>query len=202
MVTIYFPYKINAMLGLIPSVVFALSCMAFLAKNIDGTMKKQSRKKKVTDPPRLGPPVLNLGPSPLGPQIKNKKERGKLPPPNNLPGVHSQTEEECRKIMEEAFRAKFPPLQEFVVNPTTGRWLTLDGYNSDLRIGFEYQGKQHYDFPNYFHKTEKEFRASRFRDRFKKAACQKAGIKLIIISYKQNNRLREFINLEAAKIRH
>ncbi len=35
-----------------------------------------------------------------------------------------------------------------------GEQLHLDGYNSDLKIAFEHQGLQHYDFHRYFHRGD------------------------------------------------
>ena len=70
-----------------------------------------------------------------------------------------------------------------MVNPETGKNLELDGYNSDLKLAFEYNGIQHYVYPNRFHKTVKEFEDQVRRDVFKKDACSLSGIYLIVIPY-------------------
>ena len=51
--------------------------------------------------------------------------------------------------------------------------LELDGYNHKLRLAFEYNGYQHYDYPNVFHKTREEFYKQRERDRLKAELCKK-----------------------------
>ena len=58
----------------------------------------------------------------------------------------------------------------------------------------EYQGSQHYIFPNTFHKNKEDFETQRRRDEQKKEYCKKHGIKLIQITYLQNNIIEELLN--------
>lgn len=69
----------------------------------------------------------------------------------------------------------------------------LDGYNAELKIAFEYQGKHHYEQIQYFHKNDKEFQECKKRDEYKKIMCNKNGIKLIEIGFDemQDEILRE-----------
>lgn len=98
--------------------------------------------------------------------------------------AESKGEALCRKILETAFRVPFPTMRpDFLVNPETGRNLELDGYNEDLHLAFEFNGIQHYKFPNRFHKSEEEFKNQVRRDLFKREACEAAGISLIVIPY-------------------
>ncbi|PLY01945.1 MAG: hypothetical protein C0623_04730 [Desulfuromonas sp.] len=58
-------------------------------------------------------------------------------------------------------------------------WLELDIYFEDLALAFEYQGHQHYEFPNAFDKEVKEFEERQRRDRAKKEWCEKQGVLLV-----------------------
>lgn len=61
--------------------------------------------------------------------------------------------------------------------------LRLDLYIPDLNIAFEYDGPQHYVFPNHIHKTRAEFEQQQTRDRLKDKLCQRMGITLVRIRY-------------------
>lgn len=76
--------------------------------------------------------------------------------------------------------------------------LELDCYIPSLRIGFEYDGEQHYNFPNAFHKTKKDFIQQQKRDKRKNKLCKELKIKLIRIRYDEeitedllNNKLKQ-----------
>lgn len=104
-------------------------------------------------------------------------------------------EEICRNIFEKIYNKPFPTKRpSFLKNPDTGRNLELDGYNEELKIAFEYNGQQHYDFPNTFHKTLDEFQRQVERDKFKKEKCNQNNIKLITIPYTvDKNDMESFI---------
>ena len=101
-----------------------------------------------------------------------------------------KNEEECRNIMEDHFSVKF--------TKTKPKWLNsleLDGYNDELKIAFEYNGQQHYDYyPNYFHKKNgiKDFISQICRDKLKRYLCEENGVRLISIPYHIQNR-KQFI---------
>lgn len=96
----------------------------------------------------------------------------------------SKFEEKCRKIIEEKLGVKFVSSRpSFLKNPETGRCLELDLYNENLKLAFEVQGIQHYQFPNIYHKTEKDFIEQIRRDRYKKEVCKILNITLITIPY-------------------
>nr|QBK90725.1 MAG: restriction endonuclease [Pithovirus LCPAC201] len=98
--------------------------------------------------------------------------------------AESRGERVCREFLEKYYQRKFPRIRpDFLVNPVSGRNLELDGYNSELNIGFEYNGYQHYTYPNRFHKNEEDFSQQIRRDGYKKEACHLAGVYLIIIPY-------------------
>ncbi len=92
----------------------------------------------------------------------------------------SRSEELCREIFEKHYNAKFPTKK-----PKFLEGLELDGYNKELNIAFEYNGKQHYEYIPHFHKNGKEdFIKQQERDRKKYRICAEKNIKLILIPYK------------------
>lgn len=98
-------------------------------------------------------------------------------------------EERVRVIFETHFKEKFKKVRpSWLVNPKTNKKLEIDGYNSDLKIGFEYQGRQHHSDSNQFNACSKE---QSERDTIKLKICTEKGIKLYIInqpsSYTESN---------------
>ena len=110
--------------------------------------------------------------------------------------AESRGERICREFLEKYYKTKFPRIRpDFLVNPVSGRNLELDGYNPELNMGFEYNGYQHYTYPNRFHRTEEEFSQQIRRDGYKQEACQLAGVYLIIIPYTvPHKHIPQFIN--------
>lgn len=68
-------------------------------------------------------------------------------------------------------------------NPSTGRCLELDGYNEDLQIAVEYNGEQHYKWPNFTGISEEDFNKQRERDQLKVDICNSKQICLLRIPY-------------------
>ena len=89
-----------------------------------------------------------------------------------------RTEADVRSILETIFRpATFPSRY-----PSFLRGLQLDGYCPNFKLGFEYQGEQHYDPENYFHFGDlSSFHAQQERDRRKAMLCSKNGVRLLIV---------------------
>lgn len=94
----------------------------------------------------------------------------------------SKAEKECQSIAEEIFGLTFEKVR-MISNPETGRMLELDMYNKSSKVAIEYNGKQHYVFPNIFHKTEKEFISQIRRDDYKRKWCKYNEIFLITVPY-------------------
>lgn len=111
------------------------------------------------------------------------------------------TEKRCRAIIEELTGKKFTK-KRIYHNPENKRsFIELDGYNAELNMAFEYNGYQHYVFPNTFHKrSRKKFDAQQERDRRKEAYCEDNGIKLIIIPYTELETLEEFITTKVDQL--
>jgi hypothetical protein len=83
----------------------------------------------------------------------------------------------CREYLEQYYGKSFEASRpDFLKYPLTGHNLELDGYNAELAIAFEYNGSQHYQYPNVFHKSEEEFEQQIQKDDFKRKACDEQGI--------------------------
>ena len=95
-----------------------------------------------------------------------------------------KTEEKVRSIMEKMFGEPFESYRpDFLKSPKTGRNLELDGYNHRLKLAFERQGEQHYEYieGKSLFKSEEEWKNQIKRDRYKRKVCKLVGITLIII---------------------
>lgn len=89
-------------------------------------------------------------------------------------------EKMCRYVLESLTGKKF------IKNKKILGWrFELDGYNEELNLGFEFQGRQHFEFVRRFHRTELGFEKQKYRDIFKKKRIKDIGIKLIEIHYSQ-----------------
>jgi len=96
----------------------------------------------------------------------------------------SLKEEACRTLLEKKLGIPFPKVRpDFLKNPVTGHALELDGYNAQLRLGFEFNGRQHYQFTPAFHSNKHEFQNGKYRDFLKQDLCKKAGVYLITIPH-------------------
>lgn len=84
------------------------------------------------------------------------------------------------RIFNKPFEKSRP---NWLINPETGRKLEIDCYNEELKLGAEFNGIQHYKWPNFTNQTFEQFKAQIRRDKYKKKICRKKGIKLIVVPY-------------------
>lgn len=61
--------------------------------------------------------------------------------------------------------------------------LQLDRYYPELKIAFEFNGRQHYEYNPYMHKNREAFEYLQRCDRKKRRECRRQGIHLITIKY-------------------
>lgn len=93
------------------------------------------------------------------------------------------TETVCRKYMEYLLDLPFlKAMPDWLINEE-GNKIQLDGYNEQLKIAFEADGKQHTHFIEYFHKTIENFEKRQKMDLIKDKLCKERGIILIRIPY-------------------
>ncbi len=90
-------------------------------------------------------------------------------------------ERTVRLFFNTIFNAKFPKSKPRWLKNKEGAYLELDGYNEDLKIAFEHQGKQHYEYNDRFHSSQKDFEKIKEHDRIKLGECNNRNITLIII---------------------
>ena len=97
----------------------------------------------------------------------------------------SKGEAECRRVLQKMFGKPFISVRpDFLRNPVTGNHnLEIDCFNSELKLGVEYNGIQHYKFVPYFHKNKEAFRNQQYRDLIKNDMCRKNGIRLIEVPH-------------------
>ena len=101
------------------------------------------------------------------------------------------SESKCRYIFENSVGQKFPSTRKAL-----GNGLELDGYNEGLKLAFEYQGKQHYEFIPHINRSFEKFVALKKRDQKKAKECEARGIGLVIVPYWESSsdkNLVEFI---------
>ena len=83
-------------------------------------------------------------------------------------------------MIEKITGKAFPKKKSIFAN---NRW-ELDGHNDELKIGFEQQGIQHYQYHPHFHRNGiVDFENQQERDKSKRKQCIELGIRLIEVSY-------------------
>ena len=92
----------------------------------------------------------------------------------------SKSEEICRTTFEQLFNFEFPKKRPKWLRNSRNRQMEIDGYCEELRIGFEYQGIQH--FSKQFFGTSLDQRI--LDDELKAKLCSEHGIYLFIIDYR------------------
>lgn len=90
---------------------------------------------------------------------------------------------ENEKQMIKIIRSLYPEHEVKTHDRTTLDGLEIDCYIPELKLGFEYNGKQHYEHIEFFHKTTKEFEAQKNRDVEKLKRADNKGIRIITIRY-------------------
>jgi len=92
-------------------------------------------------------------------------------------------ENKCREILERIFSKPFPKCKPHWLLGLHGRPLELDGYNAELRICFEFQGKQHYEVSRKWKVNKYKLRQIKIRDALKVKICKRFNVTLIVIPY-------------------
>lgn len=129
--------------------------------------------------------------------INNAPPLGQIQP--KPPKKCSNGERICREVLEEMYGKPFDCVRpDFLKNPETGRNLELDCYNDELKIALEYNGIQHYKWPNFTGQTKEQFISQLRRDKYKADICEKHGIYLIRVPYNvSHNGIKDYIKYYA-----
>ncbi len=106
-----------------------------------------------------------------------------------------------KQIVNRLFNDKFEKIRpDWLKSSITNYPLELDLYNDNLKLAFEYQGKQHYEFVKRFHGDESNFIKQQRRDIEKKELCMKNNVTLIDVPYTLKfSDIQEYIIVECAK---
>jgi hypothetical protein len=105
-------------------------------------------------------------------------------PPKRKGRFISRGERLCCQTMENIYGVPFSTVRpDWLSNPETGRNLELDCYNSELQIAVEYNGEQHYKWPNFTNQTYQQFIDQVRRDSLKMNLCDRNGVYLIVVPY-------------------
>jgi hypothetical protein len=106
-------------------------------------------------------------------------------PPINRGSYSSKGERHCVEFLNSLFAGytfkKTRP--SWLKNPKTGYSLELDAYCPELSLALEYNGYQHFVYPNIYNGSLDSFLEQRKRDEIKENILKEKGIYLIKISY-------------------
>lgn len=113
----------------------------------------------------------------------------------SMSGKKSKGEDICKSTMEQLYGKPFYTIRpDFLRNPETGKNLELDCYNHELKMAVEFNGIQHYVWPNFTGQTKEEFINQVRRDEFKVRSCDANGIYLITVPYNvPHNLIRDYL---------
>lgn len=106
-------------------------------------------------------------------------------PTNNNKETSSKGEQTCKEFLESYFQKPFTKIRPaFLTNPVTKQPLEIDLFNEELRLGVEYNGRQHYEYNTYMHQNSRDrFQNQQYRDILKSQMCEQNGITLITVPY-------------------
>lgn len=114
---------------------------------------------------------------------KTRRARGK-----RIKGKDSKGERECKAVIERLTGREFVKVRpSFLFNYITEQNLELDLYNEELKLAVEFNGEQHYKYTPYFHRNKEAYYCGRYRDDMKRRLCDKEGVILISVSYKEKD---------------
>ena len=87
-------------------------------------------------------------------------------------------QQRCKEAIEKIYHLPF-----HLVRLNLDHSFDIGAYNEELKIGVEYYGKQHYQYTPTFHRSIEDFHKQSQRDKLKFDACERNGIRLIIVPY-------------------
>jgi hypothetical protein len=111
------------------------------------------------------------------------------------PRQDSKGELECRRVLRELYGKPFKKCRpNFLKNKAldNNQNLELDCFDkitlangTEVLLGVEYHGRQHYEYIPYFHGSNKQaFETQKYRDYIKKQMCRENRVELVEVPYK------------------
>ncbi len=110
--------------------------------------------------------------------------------------TRSKGEQICYDVLLEMTGKSFQKVRpDWLVNPITREPMEIDLYNDELKLGVEYNGKQHDEYNEFMHQGSRDkFRNQQYRDYLKKDICKRRGVYLIVVSHKTKHKdIRKFL---------
>lgn len=95
----------------------------------------------------------------------------------------SKGEAICRAALEDIYGLEFKSVRPDFLKYHTNRNLEIDCWCDQLKIGLEYNGKQHYQYVSRFHKSEEDFIKQVQRDQWKLDKMDEMEYYLITVPY-------------------
>ena len=127
--------------------------------------------------------------------ISENRTLPEVPEKSYVTAKDKKHEAKCREIIQRLTGRQFRSVRpNFLKNPKTNRNLEIDCYNDELMLAIEYNGVQHYQWPNFLPMTYDEFLKQVERDAVKKDLCDFHGVYLIVVPYTiQMNDIESYI---------
>lgn len=105
--------------------------------------------------------------------------------------MQSKGEKECKRVLEKHYsnseRGEYCKFEKYrhpaIRNEITNYPLELDCFNEEHKIAAEYNGIQHYKWPNFTSQSKEEFDKQKNRDQLKRKLCVQENIRLITVPY-------------------
>ena len=95
-----------------------------------------------------------------------------------------KSQEKLTRTLESIFglTAEIEKTWSWLIGPK-GKRLKVDMWFEPLSLVVEYQGKQHAEFPNRFHKTAEDFRYAAMCDEWKRSTILRRGLRIIFFDH-------------------
>lgn len=94
-----------------------------------------------------------------------------------------RSERICRELFQSFIGYNFPKKR-----PKFLKGLELDGFCTELKLAFEYQGQQHFEYVPYFHREKDALANQQERDQRKRDLCKDNDIILIEVPYQYDHK--------------
>jgi|APSaa5957512622_1039677.scaffolds.fasta_scaffold03191_5 hypothetical protein len=105
----------------------------------------------------------------------------------------SYAEKKFRNVLEDIFNKSFKKIRPKWLINKKGNRLELDGFNEELSIAFEYQGRQHFEYIKHWNKRTNKFKQTVEHDKIKRKVLKEKNIILLAPTHKLKlSQLKDF----------